>query len=184
MRLGTGVTKKADSLTFLGAVSRMSVGPSIPDSVQEVGQTPSSPRLQLQELLSQLTLAPYYNKESEESNADLDPPQNLPRYMFTWVSLWLVLLLQNINKRLSLPADLHLPEEFLAKQNVIPSVDRPLTRASRRQSLSEIGFGRMETYTKLDKLGQVRKQFVLFCKLLNSSIYPSRSFEFLFRYWR
>ncbi|KAL1129882.1 hypothetical protein AAG570_012826 [Ranatra chinensis] len=31
---------------------------------------------------------------------------------------------------------------------------KPLSRASRRQSMSEIGFGRMETYTKLDKLGQ------------------------------
>lgn len=61
---------------------------------------------------------------------------------------------QDINKRLSLPADLHLPESFIAKQNVSPTVEAPLSRASRRQSLSEIGFGRMETYTKLDKLGQ------------------------------
>lgn len=29
-----------------------------------------------------------------------------------------------------------------------------MTRASRRQSLSEIGFGRSETYVKLDKLGE------------------------------
>ena len=29
-------------------------------------------------------------------------------------------------------------------------------RAIRRQSLSEIGFGRLDTYTKLDKLGEVR----------------------------
>lgn len=62
---------------------------------------------------------------------------------------------QDINKRLSLPADLHLPESFVAKQNVSPTIEGPLTRATRRQSLSEIGFGRMETYTKLDKLGQV-----------------------------
>lgn len=61
---------------------------------------------------------------------------------------------QDINKRLSLPADLHLPESFIAKQNVSPTIDGPLSRATRRQSLSEIGFGRMETYTKLDKLGQ------------------------------
>ncbi|XP_066996525.1 cyclin-dependent kinase 17 isoform X2 [Anabrus simplex] len=63
-------------------------------------------------------------------------------------------LSEDINKRLSLPADLHLPESFIAKQNVSPTIDGPLSRASRRQSLSEIGFGRMETYTKLDKLGQ------------------------------
>jgi hypothetical protein len=62
---------------------------------------------------------------------------------------------QDINKRLSLPADLHLPESFVAKQNASPTIEGPLSRASRRQSLSEIGFGRMETYTKLDKLGQV-----------------------------
>ncbi|KAJ9584821.1 hypothetical protein L9F63_020842, partial [Diploptera punctata] len=61
---------------------------------------------------------------------------------------------QDINKRLSLPADLHLPESFVAKQNASPTIEGPLSRASRRQSLSEIGFGRMETYTKLDKLGQ------------------------------
>ncbi|XP_069693438.1 cyclin-dependent kinase 17-like isoform X1 [Periplaneta americana] len=61
---------------------------------------------------------------------------------------------QDINKRLSLPADLHLPESFVAKQNASPTIEGPLSRSSRRQSLSEIGFGRMETYTKLDKLGQ------------------------------
>jgi len=65
---------------------------------------------------------------------------------------------QDINKRLSLPADLHLPESFIAKQNASPTIEGPLSRASRRQSLSEIGFGRMETYTKLDKLGQVCEQ--------------------------
>jgi hypothetical protein len=81
---------------------------------------------------------------------------------------------QDINKRLSLPADLHLPESFVAKQNASPTIDGPLSRASRRQSLSEIGFGRMETYTKLDKLGQVcecsftvyiniREPFPVFC---------------------
>nr|CAD7595111.1 unnamed protein product [Timema genevievae] len=63
-------------------------------------------------------------------------------------------LQQDINKRLSLPADLHLPESFVAKQNVSPTVEGPLSRSTRRQSLSEIGFGRMETYTKLHKLGQ------------------------------
>ena len=32
-------------------------------------------------------------------------------------------------------------------------------RAIRRQSLSEIGFGRLDTYTKLDKLGEVNTHF-------------------------
>lgn len=69
--------------------------------------------------------------------------------------LWLTLpfLSQDINKRLSLPADLRVPDAFLQKTSISPEV--PLSRASRRQSLSEIGFGRMETYTKLDKLGEV-----------------------------
>jgi hypothetical protein len=43
-------------------------------------------------------------------------------------------------------------------QAVSPTLDGPLSRATRRQSLSEIGFGRMDTYTKLDKLGEVTQQ--------------------------
>ncbi|CAB4063852.1 CDK17 [Lepeophtheirus salmonis] len=61
---------------------------------------------------------------------------------------------RKINKRLSLPSDLKLPDNFIEKQVVSPTLDGPLTRATRRQSLSEIGFGRMDTYTKLDKLGE------------------------------
>ena len=34
-------------------------------------------------------------------------------------------------------------------------------RAIRRQSLSEIGFGRLDTYTKLDKLGEVNTFYIL-----------------------
>ncbi|XP_018905407.1 cyclin-dependent kinase 18 isoform X2 [Bemisia tabaci] len=65
------------------------------------------------------------------------------------------LIEKDINKRLSLPANFHLPEDFLSKCNSSPTgTDGPLTRASRRQSLSEIGFGRKETYVKLNKLGQ------------------------------
>ena len=64
---------------------------------------------------------------------------------------------EEINKRLSLPADLKLPDNFVEKQAVSPTLEGPLTRATRRQSLSEIGFGRMDTYTKLDKLGEVIK---------------------------
>lgn len=64
---------------------------------------------------------------------------------------------EEINKRLSLPADLKLPDNFVEKLAVSPTLDGPLSRATRRQSLSEIGFGRMDTYTKLDKLGEVRE---------------------------
>lgn len=62
---------------------------------------------------------------------------------------------EEINKRLSLPADLKLPENLVEKLSVSPTLDGPMSRATRRQSLSEIGFGRMDTYTKLDKLGEV-----------------------------
>lgn len=69
---------------------------------------------------------------------------------------------EEINKRLSLPADLKLPENFVEKQAVSPTLDLegPLSRATRRQSLSEIGFGRIDTYTKLDKLGEVSEYHI------------------------
>lgn len=57
---------------------------------------------------------------------------------------------EDINKRLSLPADIRLPEGCLERL-VLPS---PLSRRLRRVSLSEIGFGKLETYVKLDKLGE------------------------------
>merc|ERR1712223_820810 len=59
---------------------------------------------------------------------------------------------EEINKRLSLPADLRLPDNFV--ETISPTLEGPLTRACRRQSLSEIGFGRIDTYTKLDKIGE------------------------------
>ncbi|XP_029646194.1 cyclin-dependent kinase 17 isoform X1 [Octopus sinensis] len=55
-------------------------------------------------------------------------------------------------KRLSLPADMRLPENYLAQQGISP--EGQLSRRSRRKSLSEIGFGKMESYLKLDKLGE------------------------------
>ncbi|XP_056271719.1 cyclin-dependent kinase 17 isoform X2 [Pseudoliparis swirei] len=62
---------------------------------------------------------------------------------------------EDLNKRLSLPADIRIPDGYLEKlQLSSPSFDQPLTRRSRRASLSEIGFGKLETYIKLDKLGE------------------------------
>ncbi|XP_050414094.1 cyclin-dependent kinase 17 isoform X2 [Patella vulgata] len=61
---------------------------------------------------------------------------------------------EEVTKRLSLPADIRLPENFLARQSLSLSPDGQLTRQSRRKSLSEIGFGKLESYTKLDKLGE------------------------------
>ncbi|XP_041861026.1 cyclin-dependent kinase 16-like isoform X2 [Melanotaenia boesemani] len=63
---------------------------------------------------------------------------------------------EDINKRLSLPADIRLPNDYLEKFNVIGPVlfEQPISRRLRRVSLSEIGFGKLETYIKLDKLGE------------------------------
>ncbi|CCD61395.1 Cyclin-dependent kinase 17 [Caenorhabditis elegans] len=61
---------------------------------------------------------------------------------------------EEIQKRLSLPADLRLPVAVVDKLNRTPTLDQPLTRKNRRASLSEIGFGKLETYEKLDKLGE------------------------------
>ncbi|NXB31608.1 CDK18 kinase, partial [Eulacestoma nigropectus] len=63
--------------------------------------------------------------------------------------------LQDVSKRLSLPVDIRLPPEFLQKlQMESPEFPKPLSRMSRRASLSDIGFGKLETYVKLDKLGE------------------------------
>uniref|UniRef100_A0A8B9LGV0 cyclin-dependent kinase n=1 Tax=Astyanax mexicanus TaxID=7994 RepID=A0A8B9LGV0_ASTMX len=62
---------------------------------------------------------------------------------------------EDINKRLSLPVDIRLPEGYLEKFAMnSPPFDKPLSRRLRRASLSEIGFGKLETYIKLDKLGE------------------------------
>ncbi|KAL4655398.1 cyclin-dependent kinase 16-like isoform X1 [Arapaima gigas] len=62
---------------------------------------------------------------------------------------------EDINKRLSLPADIRLPEGYLEKFAMnSPPFDKPMSRRLRRASLSEIGFGKLETYVKLDKLGE------------------------------
>jgi len=47
-----------------------------------------------------------------------------------------------------------LPENFISRQAVSPTLEGLISRKTRRQSLSEIGFGRIDTYTKLDKLGE------------------------------
>jgi len=59
---------------------------------------------------------------------------------------------EETNKRLSLPVDLKFPNNFISdKGRVTPG---PLSRASWRQSVSQVGFGQAETYTKLDKIGE------------------------------
>ncbi|KAJ7331713.1 hypothetical protein JRQ81_013893 [Phrynocephalus forsythii] len=63
--------------------------------------------------------------------------------------------MEDVSKRLSLPMDIRLPPEFLQKLEMeSPEGSKPLSRTSRRASLSDIGFGKMETYVKLEKLGE------------------------------
>ncbi|KAM5180953.1 cyclin-dependent kinase 18 isoform 1-T1 [Mantella aurantiaca] len=66
------------------------------------------------------------------------------------------LSMEDVSKKLSLPMDIRLPPELLAKLQMNNTEDdsKPLTRISRRASLSDIGFGKLETYVKLDKLGE------------------------------
>ncbi|XP_026130864.1 cyclin-dependent kinase 18-like isoform X2 [Carassius auratus] len=63
--------------------------------------------------------------------------------------------MEDVTKRMSLPMDIRLPPEFLKKlQMESPPPCKPLSRMSRRASLSDIGFGKLETYVKLGKLGE------------------------------
>ncbi|XP_032898703.1 cyclin-dependent kinase 18 [Amblyraja radiata] len=63
--------------------------------------------------------------------------------------------MEDLGKRLSLPIDNRLPEEFLQKLRLeSPPFPKTQSRTSRRASLSDIGFGKLETYVKLDKLGE------------------------------
>lgn len=61
---------------------------------------------------------------------------------------------KDIQKRLSLPANLRLPVSVVEKLNTTPILSQPLTRKSRRASLSEIGFGKLESYERLRQLGE------------------------------
>uniref|UniRef100_A0A671VNF4 Cyclin dependent kinase 18 n=1 Tax=Sparus aurata TaxID=8175 RepID=A0A671VNF4_SPAAU len=65
--------------------------------------------------------------------------------------------MEDVSKRMSLPMDIRLPPEFLKKLQLESDnspLCKPLSRMSRRASLSDIGFGKLETYVKLGKLGE------------------------------
>ncbi|OCT91898.1 cyclin-dependent kinase 18 [Xenopus laevis] len=66
------------------------------------------------------------------------------------------LSMEDVSKKLSLPMDIRLPPELLDKLQINSPDDdpKPLSRLLRRASLSDIGFGKLETYIKLDKLGE------------------------------
>ncbi|CAL8274538.1 unnamed protein product, partial [Boreogadus saida] len=70
--------------------------------------------------------------------------------------------LSDVRQRMSLSMDLRLPSELLQKLQLESQTSpppptpacKPLSRISRRASLSDIGFGKLETYVKLGKLGE------------------------------
>lgn len=80
--------------------------------------------------------------------------QNCFLYSFILCGLMASSFQQDIQKRLSLPVDIRLPQGVVDKLNRTPTLDNPLTRKSRRASLSEIGFGKLETYKKIFDLGE------------------------------
>ena len=63
---------------------------------------------------------------------------------------------ENISKRLSLPADIRIPQQYMV--NLTPDSplnwSKPLSRLDRRKSLNEIGFGKLESYQKGTVLGE------------------------------
>lgn len=63
--------------------------------------------------------------------------------------------MEDLNKQLSLSADIRIPDGHLEKlQMNRPPFAQPMSQRSWRVSLSENGFGKMETYIKLEKLGE------------------------------
>ena len=65
-------------------------------------------------------------------------------------------LLNDVRERLSLPQDTSIPNSFLNKLNdklIDANGNQPLSRVDRRQSLYDIGFGKLTTYSKLHVLG-------------------------------
>ncbi|GAB5574120.1 cyclin-dependent kinase 17 isoform X1 [Prionailurus iriomotensis] len=65
-----------------------------------------------------------------------------------------VCLRNRIHRRISME-NIRIPDGYLEKLQInSPPFDQPMSRRSRRASLSEIGFGKMETYIKLEKLGE------------------------------
>lgn len=103
-----------------------------------------------------LTLAVLHENPILSNPATTETHQEFPELRMSPVKLRnkTKRMAEDINKRLSLPTNLHLPKSFISKQLESPEYTGPLSRASRRQSLSEIGFGRTETYIKLNMLGQ------------------------------
>jgi len=61
---------------------------------------------------------------------------------------------RTLKKRLSLPINCQLTPEILQKVHHTTSLKSQLSRKDRRESLSDIGFGHLKSYSKLEKLGE------------------------------
>uniref|UniRef100_A0A3P8R6E8 Protein kinase domain-containing protein n=1 Tax=Astatotilapia calliptera TaxID=8154 RepID=A0A3P8R6E8_ASTCA len=91
----------------------------------------------------------------ENEFTEISPSKHLEMRTYSFYES--LLFLQDVSKRMSLPMDIRLPPEFLKKlqmENENSPLCKPLSRMSRRASLSDIGFGKLETYVKLGKLGE------------------------------
>uniref|UniRef100_A0A915LTL9 Protein kinase domain-containing protein n=1 Tax=Meloidogyne javanica TaxID=6303 RepID=A0A915LTL9_MELJA len=88
---------------------------------------------------------------------------------------------QDIQKRLSLPPDIKLPLEVIDKLNRTPALQNPLTRKNKRASLSEIGFGKLETYKKIFDLGEGTYATVYLGKSL-LTVYTDRILTLVFEF--
>uniref|UniRef100_A0A8D3CT98 cyclin-dependent kinase n=1 Tax=Scophthalmus maximus TaxID=52904 RepID=A0A8D3CT98_SCOMX len=98
------------------------------------------------EQINQLNIRHIQGKNPYFSSCDVSQPHVHRRFS-----------MEDVSKRMSLPMDIRLPPEFLQKlqlESENPPLCKPVSRMSRRASLSDIGFGKLETYVKLGKLGE------------------------------
>uniref|UniRef100_A0A8C0FFJ7 cyclin-dependent kinase n=1 Tax=Bubo bubo TaxID=30461 RepID=A0A8C0FFJ7_BUBBB len=114
----------------------------------------SVPRTEtIEESLTEFT--EQFNQLNNRRNEGKEPPGQSPMAVRYRNNSQRRFSMEDVSKRLSLPMDIRLPPEFLQKlQMESPEFPKPLSRMSRRASLSDIGFGKLETYVKLDKLGE------------------------------
>uniref|UniRef100_A0AAQ6ARX4 cyclin-dependent kinase n=1 Tax=Amphiprion ocellaris TaxID=80972 RepID=A0AAQ6ARX4_AMPOC len=102
----------------------------------------------------------YYNKNNKfyETLIFLKLIKRIKSHIFCWCKYFLFAnFFQDVSKCMSLPMDIRLPPEFLKKlqlESENSPLCKPHSRMSRRASLSDIGFGKLETYVKLGKLGE------------------------------
>jgi hypothetical protein len=84
-----------------------------------------------------------------------------------------------IDKRISLPANMNIDVTKLynSQNDVSKFILKPLNRNSRRESMSELGYGKIESYKRLEKLGEVKTDkfslpvsFTIFISHFNNQI--------------